>query len=347
VSLQILISGAGIGGLTAALALAQNGVAVDVLEQAPLLGEVGAGLQQGPNAMHVHAALGLDAAVRAASFEPDSIEFRDYKTGKSLLSNPLKGAHEQRYGQKYLHIHRADLIRRQMLGPEKNVYTGNVAWRGIVPTSKLPIDHIPPCANNWLGPKRHFVSYYIRGGDYINFVAIEERDEWTEENWSQRGDMNKLRAAFSGWDSRVTDLLNACEDCHLWGLFDHPPLAGWTEGRVALLGDAAHPMLPFLAQGASMAIEDGWVLAQSLSAHKDEAHRGLKAYEAARYARATHIQALSRENAKLYHMRSPAQTLLRNTKFKIATHIPAAAHSKLDKVFGVNVVKEFPKNSDI
>ena len=400
-SLQILISGAGIGGLTAALALAQNGVAVDVLEQAPLLGEVGAGLQQGPNAMHVHAALGLDAAVRAASFEPDSIEFRDYKTGKSLLSNPLKGAHEQRYGQKYLHIHRADLhnillkaaqkssvkihlghavksyeqdhdvvyaetekgsfkgdvligadgiksnIRRQMLGPEKNVYTGNVAWRGIVPASKLPIDHIPPCANNWLGPKRHFVSYYIRGGDYINFVAIEERDEWTEENWSQRGDMNKLRAAFSGWDSRVTDLLNACEDCHLWGLFDHPPLAGWTEGRVALLGDAAHPMLPFLAQGASMAIEDGWVLAQSLSAHKDEAHRGLKAYEAARYARATHIQALSRENAKLYHMRSPAQTLLRNTKFKIATHIPAAAHSKLDKVFGVNVVKEFPKNSDI
>ena len=400
-TVRVLISGAGIGGLTAALALAQNGAAVNVLEQAPQLGEVGAGLQQGPNAMHVHAALGLDTAVSAVSFEPESIEFRDYKTGKSLLSNPLKGAHEHRYGQKYLHIHRAELhnillnaaqnagvkihlghvvksyeqdhdvvyaetekgsfkgdvligadgiksnIRRQMLGPEKNVYTGHVAWRGIVPASKLPKGHIPPCANNWLGPKRHFVSYYIRGGDYVNFVAIEERDIWTEESWSQRGDMHELRAAFSGWDNRVIDLLNACQDCHLWGLFDHPPLAGWTEGRGALLGDAAHPMLPFLAQGASMAIEDGWVLAQTIHGYNDNIQKGLKAYETARFARATHIQTISRENAKLYHMRSPLQTLLRNTKFKIATHIPFAAHSKLDKVFGVNVVKDFPQNSDI
>jgi len=96
-----------------------------------------------------------------------------------------------------------------------------------------------------------------------------------------------------------------------------------------------------------MAIEDGWVLAQSLSTQRDEAPKALKSYEAARFARATHIQTLSRENAKLYHMRSPAKTFIRNTKFKIATHIPAAAHSKLDKVFGVNVVKEFPKKTDI
>ena len=106
---HILISGAGIGGLTAALALAQNGAKVDVFEQAAELGEVGAGLQQGPNAMHVHAALGIDKDIKAVAFEPESIEFRDYQSGKSLLSTPLKNAHESRYGQKYLHIHRADL----------------------------------------------------------------------------------------------------------------------------------------------------------------------------------------------------------------------------------------------
>ena len=106
---HILIAGGGIGGLTAALALAQNGAKVDVFEQAAALKEVGAGLQQGPNAMQVHAALGIDKDIHAAAFEPNSIEFRDFRTGKSLLSTPLKGAHENRYGQKYLHIHRADL----------------------------------------------------------------------------------------------------------------------------------------------------------------------------------------------------------------------------------------------
>lgn len=395
---HILISGGGIGGLTAALALARNGAKVDVFEQAAELGEVGAGLQQGPNAMHVHAALGIDKDIQAAAFEPDSIEFRDHKTGKSLLSNPLKGAHESRYGQSYLHVHRADLhnillqavrnagvtiylnhpiesyeqdngtafatargktfsgdiligadgikskIRLQMLGPEKNTYTGHVAWRGIVPASKLPEGRIPACANNWLGPKRHFVSYYIRGGEFINFVAIEERDDWAEESWSQAGDLSELRAAFAGWDSRVTKLLDACEECFLWGLYDHPPLAGWTDGRVALLGDAAHPMLPFMAQGASMAIEDGWVLAQCIDRQRDDSQAALKAYERARYARATQVQKMSRDNAKLYHMNSPAQKFIRNVKFKVATHIPVAAHSQLDKVFGVNVVKENPKN---
>ena len=394
---HIIIAGGGIGGLTAALALAQNGAKVDVLEQTAVLKEVGAGLQQGPNAMQVHAALGIDKDIQSASFEPDSIEFRDFKTGKSLLSTPLKGRHENRYSQKYLHIHRADLhnilltaaqkagvtlhlnqavtsfeqdndavrvktsektfvgdvligadglksnIRQQMLGPEKNSYTGHVAWRGTVSASKLLPGRIPPCANNWLGPKRHFVSYYIRGGAFINFVATEEREAWVEESWSQPGDMTELRTAFTGWDSRVTDVLEACETCFLWGLFDHPPLASWTTGRAALLGDAAHPMLPFMAQGASMAIEDGWVLAQCINRQKDNLQNALKTYEKARYARATLLQKMSRENAKLYHIGSPAQKLLRNTKFKIATHIPAAAHSQLDKVFGVNVVKDFPK----
>lgn len=395
---HILISGAGIGGLTAAVALAQNGAKVEVFEKAEGLGEIGAGIQQGPNAMHVHQALGIDKEIEALAFEPESIEFRDFKTGKSILSNPLKGIYERRYGQKYLHIHRADLhnillkaaekaganiylnraieayeqdndavyaiigdksfggdlligadgikskIRLQMLGPENNIYTGHVAWRGTVPADNLPAGLIPPCANNWLGPKRHFVSYYIRGGEYINFVAVEERDDWAEERWSQAGDIKELRAAFEGWDPCVTQLLDACENCFLWGLFDHPPLAEWADRRTALLGDAAHPMLPFMAQGASMAIEDAWVLAQSIQAHQGKPQTALKTYRTARYARATLIQKMSKENGELFHINSPAGKLMRNTKFKIATHIPAAAHSQLDKVFGVNVVKDFPKH---
>ena len=394
---HILISGAGIGGLTAAVALAQNGAKVDIFEKASELGEVGAGIQQGPNAMHVHEALGIDKEIEAAAFEPKSIEFRDFKTGKSLLSNPLKGVYERRYGQKYLHVHRADLhnilveaarkaganiylnhavegyehdneavyaaigdksfggdlligadgikskIRLQMLGPEKNIYTGHVAWRGTVPAHKLPAGRMPPCANNWLGPRRHFVSYYIRGGEYVNFVAVEERDDWAEETWSQAGDIKELRAAFAGWDPRVTQLLDACENCFLWGLFAHPPLTDWTDRRIALLGDAAHPMLPFLAQGASMAIEDAWVLAQSLQGRQGTLQAALKTYRTARYARATLIQKMSRDNGELFHLNSPAEKLIRNAKFRVATHIPAAAHSQLDKVFGVNVVKDFPK----
>jgi len=391
--LHILIAGAGIGGLTAALALAQTGARVDVFEQSLTLGDVGAGIQLSPNAMHVMAKLGLEAALVEAGFEPDAATLRDYKTGNPEITTSFKPEFSKRYGQKYLHVHRADLhhilldtaekagahvnldlpvsgyvqskdhvtlksgdksfdgdvligadgihsvVRKTMLGARSPTFTGQVAWRGLVPTSAVPKGLIPHHANAWLGPGKHFVAYYVRGGELINFVAVEERTDWAKESWNTPGDMAAVRTAFSGWDARVTTLLDACDQCYLWGLFDREPLERWTDGRVTLVGDACHPMLPFMAQGAAMAIEDAYVLAHSLS-HSTSIENALSGYEKKRKTRTTKIQSISRENAKLFHLRSPLLRLNRKAQFKIAKLIPAAAYLKFDPIYKTDVTDQ-------
>lgn len=392
---KILIIGAGIGGLTAAIALARTGHKVEVFEQAEALGDVGGGIQQSPNAMAVWQGLGLAQAVTAKSCEPEAGIFRDYRSGRALMTTKMRDIYEHRYGYKYLHIHRADLInilakaaqhsgvtlrlghhyedaqsihgRINLIANQQNftgdvligadgiksktrdliieethpVFTKQVAWRGVVETKNLPHDLIPFAANNWLGPKRHFVSYYVKNGEVVNFVAVEERDIWTNEGWYQKADKQELITAFSGWDPRITQLINACDDCYLWGLFDHPPLTQWSDGHITLLGDAAHPMLPFMAQGATMAIEDAWVLAHYLS--KDlPIDKALKAYQNARLERTAFLQKISRDNARLYHQTHGFGRRLRNMKFKLGTHFPEAVFSRLDKIYGVDVTDQFP-----
>ena len=389
---HVLIAGAGIGGLTAALALKQSGVRVEVFEQSSELGDVGAGLQLSPNAMHVLAALGLEDTLLKIGFEPEAATLRDFKTGTPEIATSFKPEFMERYGQRYLHIHRADLhyvlrhavikagveinlntsvtgysqtetkavlhtadatysgdvligadgihsaVRDTMFGQEKPRFTGQVAWRGLVPTGAVPADLVPPHANAWLGPGKHFVAYYVRGGELINFVAVEERSSWTKESWNVQGDMADVRAAIKDWDPRITTLLDACDACYLWGLFDRKPLKSWVHGRVALLGDACHPMLPFMAQGAAMAIEDAYVLAQSLSSTPVE--NALSVYAAKRQPRTRKIQSLSRENAKLFHLRSGLLRLNRKAQFKIAKLIPAAAYFKFDPVYKPNVTRD-------
>ena len=392
---HILISGGGIGGLTTAIILAQNGCRVDLFEQAADFTEVGAGLQLSPNAVHVHAAIGTATAISDAGFTPDFAALRDFKTGEIQLKTPLKTICRPRYGQPYIHIHRADLqqiliqaakdagvsfhlgtsaqdfhqtesyvtlntdkgsftgdaligadgirsvIREQINSTAEPRFTGQIAWRGTVPTHSLPAVILPPAANVWMGPNHHFVAYYLRGGDLINFVAVEERGQWVEESWSLKGQKSDLRKAFDGWDPVVTQLINAAPDCYLWGLFDHAPLNHWSQGRVTLLGDAAHPMLPFMAQGAAMATEDAWVLSQKLLTNPN-VKAALKAYELARKPRATKLQALSRANAKLFHEESKLGCAVRNLKLAAASKLPALQHIKLDPVYGINVVKDFP-----
>lgn len=233
-------------------------------------------------------------------------------------------------------------IRAQMAGEDTPRYTSFCAWRGTVPTAALPDGILPKAANNWLGPHKHFVAYYLRGGDRVNFIAIHKREKWSAEGWTQPGDMSELRAAYQDWDAPVSAILNACEQSYLWGLFDHPALPDWTDGRAALLGDAAHPMLPFMAQGAAMAIEDGWVVASKILEGDSPMAFRLRAYQVARHARATAIQDLSRRNADLYHAHDAIGLTKRAIMFKTAGLFPAAAYSKFDPVFGVDVTAQYP-----
>jgi salicylate hydroxylase len=191
-------------------------------------------------------------------------------------------------------------------------FTGHVAWRGTVPGDRLPPELTRRVARVAMGPGRHLVSYPLRDGALVNFVAVEERAAWAEEGWSRPGDPAALRRAFAGWGGPSGALLAAVEGCFLWGLFDHAPLARWSAGPVVLLGDACHPMLPFLAQGATMALEDAWVLAAALDAA--DLRSGVAAYAAARLPRATRVQRAAAGSGRVYHLgpglRGPAHLAL-------------------------------------
>lgn len=180
-------------------------------------------------------------------------------------------------------------------------FTGQVAWRGTVKTRDLPSNLVEPNANLWVGPGKHFVSYYLRAGELVNFVAVEERSNWQYESWSKQGDIQQLRALFNDWHPQVREVLAAAQSCFIWALHDREPLTTWVDGNVALLGDACHPMLPFLAQGAAMAIEDSYVLAAMLKKHVN-IHDALQQYQNLRLGRTRSIQLQARQNASLYHM---------------------------------------------
>jgi salicylate hydroxylase len=400
-SKKIVIAGAGIGGLCAALALAKHGFDVAIYEQSSHLGEVGAGLQLSPNAIHVLQALGIADKVKAKAFRPKSAVMRHYQTGKTYFTVPLADTATQKYGADYLHIHRADLhrtlldacqsmevsihlgqavesyqhdfqnltsqnliiylangeslkagvligadgikskVQACMLGQTSAEFTGQVAWRGVVEVKKLPYELIKPNANLWVGPGKHFVSYYLRGGDLVNFVAVQERTDWQKESWNEPGDINELRQTFDGWHPEVTKLLAATESCFLWALFDRQPLNQWTDSNVALLGDACHPMLPFLAQGAAMAIEDSYALAHCLASDTDT-HTALQTYQNIRLPRSRDIQINARKNAALYHMSSPIEeaklaVLSGLSKLGLSDRV---AVNKLDSIYAYNIVKQ-------
>ncbi|NNU80271.1 NAD(P)-binding protein [Halovulum dunhuangense] len=371
---RIAVAGGGIGGMAAAVCLARRGADVVVHERAPGLGEVGAGLQIGPNGLKLLDRLGLGAQVRAAATLPERVEMRCGLTGRRIAGIPFGATAQARYGAPMAQMHRADLLGvltdaalaagvRISLGetldpatpPEADAviaadgvrsgfrarlvpdaaprFTGQVAWRALVPAGAA---EGPPPGVTWLclGPGRHVVIYGLRGGRLWNVVAVEERNSWTGEGWNTSADPADLWRAFAGWDPRVTALLRAAREVLLWGLFAHPPLPRWQDGRVALLGDACHPMLPFLAQGATMAIEDAWVLADRL-ARIGDIPAALAAYEAARKPRTTRVQAASLRNARVYHLRPPALRLARDTGLSLAARLaPGGLLGRFDWLYG-------------
>jgi salicylate hydroxylase len=387
---DIIIIGAGIGGLAAAVALAQQGARVRVYEQAEALGEVGAGLQISANGVAVLAALGLKTAAAKLANSPEAVVLRDYR-GAEVVRLPMGASAVVRYGQPYWQFHRADLlsvleegaraagvtlvfgqrllevsqdetrvqavfdsgltaeadcligadgvrstVRGLALQGQPAEFTGQVAWRGLVPASRLPAGLFENAAQVFLGKGRHLVAYPLREGSLINFVAVEEQAGWADEGWSLPDSPDNLRAAFQGFAAPVQALLAEVDETFLWGLFNHPVLPRWSDRRIGLLGDACHPMLPFLAQGAVMGLEDAFVLAQNLQKHDVSA--GLQAYEMQRKARATRVQKGAARNAWSYHLRLP---VFRGVAHKLLSMAPKKALlGQFDYLYGHDVTKE-------
>lgn len=228
-------------------------------------------------------------------------------------------------------------LRQQINGAEDPDFTGLVAWRALVPTDRLPPGLIAPEATVWVGPGRHVVTYLLRDGRLINLVAVEEQAEWAAEGWRHKGDPARLRAAFQGWHAAVEVLLAAVDAPFVWGLFTRPEQVRWTTVRIALAGDAAHPMQPFMAQGAAQALEDAVVLARLLvpGAAVSEA---LAAYERARWSRAARVQARSRANGRLFHRRSRLGRLVHHGPVEAVSRLaPSLAASRLDWLYGHDV----------
>jgi salicylate hydroxylase len=392
---KIVIVGAGIGGLTAAAALRNRGCEVVVLEQATVLGEVGAGVQLSPNAIKVMCALGLDSALRAVSCEPEAFVGRDWASGRHLYRTPIKGVYENLYGAGYYHIHRADLhgalatlipqdqiwlgskcaevrqdqhgvavvlasnevvegdvvigadgihspVRRSLFGDDAPRFTGNMCWRGMVPVDALPRGHVELASSNWLGPRGHVVHYYVRGGAMVNFVAVYETSSWTEESWSTPGTVQELLQTYSGWNEELLTTFRATERCFKWALYDRDPLSQWSRGRVTLLGDAAHPMLPFLAQGAAMAIEDGYTLGSLLSGAGDftQIAAALTEYERRRIPRTSRVQLSARARGTTMHLASPLARFKRNLGFFVqGLRTPESTTHKAEWIYSHDVTR--------
>lgn len=362
--MKAVIAGGGIGGMTAAICLARIGWQVEVLEQAPEIAEVGAGLQISPNGTRILEEIGVMPLLQDTLFQPEAIEMRIGATGRQIFRLPIKEAARDRWDAPYIQIHRADLlaalearlrdfpdatvrinstvsgyqhddhgvtailtdgthvqadlligadgihsaVRTAMLGPDLPRFTGNVAWRAVVAADALGPLAPPPTGCIWAGAGKHAVTTRIRAGKLVNFVGIVETDRWDGEGWSIEGNKEDALADFGDWSAMFTAIITQTPRLFRWALCDRAPLARWSDGPVTLLGDAAHPMLPMMAQGAVQAIEDGFVLALELAKETSVA-RACQHYFEARIKRATRIQATSAANARLFHRHSAAAQL--------------------------------------
>ena len=232
-------------------------------------------------------------------------------------------------------IHSA--IRSQMLGAMPARFTGNVAWRVVVPASKLPKGLVHPTACIWVGPGRHAVTYYLRRGELVNFVGVVERSDWQGESWTERGDQVDMAADFKGFAEPIAAIIDQAGECYRWALFDRDPLEEWCRGRVTLLGDACHPMLPFLAQGAVMGIEDAWVLSRQLKTAAN-IPLALKVYEGARKPRTSKVQLGARGQMGLYHKRGlGAQLATYGAMWLAARAMPSFVHTRNDWLYSHDV----------
>jgi salicylate hydroxylase len=365
----IIVAGAGIGGLTAALSLAAKGFRVIVLEKAERLEEAGAGLQLSPNASRILVDLDLRSRLTPRAVTPEAINIMSARAGGQITRLPLGEAAGLRAGAPYWVMHRADLqgalqaavndhpsidlrlgcqfedvtshakgltvvqrrgnarqqelamalvgadgiwsaVRNHLFPEVQPQFSGLIAWRGTLDATTLPREYTSPRVQLWMGPDAHLVAYPISAARQINVVAIVP-GTWNRPGWSAPGDANELKSAFAsqGWPATARMLIGAVDEWRRWALFTLPDLGEWTEGAIALLGDAAHAMLPFAAQGAGMAIEDAAVLAKCLSENPGDLIAGipatLKRYGRLRRGRVLRVQRAARQQGRIYHLTGP------------------------------------------
>jgi len=354
----LLIIGGGIGGLAAALALAREGLAVELFESAPAFSEIGAGIQLGPNAFRMFEVLGLTEEIERYAWHPGHLVMKDAVTGEQVLRIAVGSpAFRQRFaGYPYAVIHRGDLhrvlleacrresrarlhtgrkfagfeehadgvsarfedgasvggsaligadglwskTRAQLLGEAAPRVSGHIAYRAVLPRDQVPADLWRDDVVLWAGPRTHLVHYPLRRGKLFNLVAVFHSDRY-EEGWDVYGDPEELRRKFHGERPEVTRLLERIETWRMWVLCDRDPVRLWSRGRATLLGDAAHPTLQYMAQGANMAIEDAVVLAACLRHTAADFARAFRWYEDQRYLRTARVQMTSRFYGDIYH----------------------------------------------
>ncbi len=363
---SMVIVGGGIGGLASALACAQAGRAVRLIEQAAAFSEVGAGIQLGPNVTRVLQSWGQGDALKAVAAFPDRLEVRHALTAQTLGILPLGDSMLQRYGAPYATVARADLhalllqavkvlpvvlqlstaltdiaqsheavalktmegetistpllvgadglwsqVRQHLLPHKPPRATGHLAYRAMVRQSDLPALVRSQVVTAWMGPRFHVVHYPVRGGEWLNVVAIVQGEvDGDPTQWDHAANATELRARLANTQAPLLDLIHAIDEWRLWPLYDRPPMTSPQEhaqGRIALLGDAAHPMRPYLAQGAGMAIEDAQQLIASLALHPQDVPAALAHYAQARWQRNARVQARAIRNGSIFHSRGPVR----------------------------------------
>ena len=368
-ALPVLVAGGGIGGLAAALALVRQGFAVKVMEQAPQLGEIGAGIQFGPNAFAALDALGIGEKARGRAVYTDEMVMHDALDETLIGRIPTGKAFRQRFGNPYAVIHRADVhgsllegaqesgrievltsthvgrveqhadsvtvfdqsgaahhglaligadgvksaVRQQYVGDTARV-SGHVVYRAVVDKKDFPADLQWNAASIWVGPNCHLVHYPLRGGEQYNVVVtFHSRDK---EEWSvSEGSREEVQSYFEGICPRARQLIDLPKSWKRWATADREPIGQWTFGRVTLLGDAAHPTLQYLAQGACMALEDAVTLGEALRVDANDFTKAFELYQRSRVARTARIVLSAREMGRIFHAQG-VERLVRNDLWK-------------------------------
>ncbi|TKC80204.1 steryl acetyl hydrolase [Trinickia terrae] len=389
--MKVVVVGGGIGGLTTALALLRQGIEPIVLERAPQLTEVGAGVQIAANGTIVLRELGLEPAMAKIATVPERFDYLELSTGRLLYVAPLGKEAAARYGALLYNIHRADLIdllakalppgvvrlgaecasisqdddgawvtlqngevirgdavigadgihsavRTALRGPEEKQFANILMWRSLIPADRLAGLKLPVAGNNWFGVGRNIVSYWVRK-DLYSILASVPATEVSRESWTQSGDVAQLRRSFEGSEPRVQKMLEAVDSAFITGMYHRDPIEHWSTGRIALLGDAAHAMVPYLAQGACQAIEDAWVLASCLANHGEAGVQdALLEYERRRQPRTTRIQAGARFVVDWAHEPDEARVRQRNGRLKGLSRIDPLAEASWSFAWGHDIL---------